>query len=357
MRELKRKASNLVLCYDIDEAGKKAASSLCWKYPFLINLEIPRNNKYCIGKLKEDSGLVLYWSDMNEQEKERYNVDDEENEKLETYKDLSDWLPKAYVSDFRSIIERAIKDGRKSQFLHIWEHGTSYMKFHQKTGKQEMVSNFLLEADAQILKEEDSLRLVRFISRNYKTDTLAVPSSIFNSPDKLSDYLSTLRGNFRFNGNKKDLIAIQQMTFDLSDCLEEIPRMGWNKRHGCFVLSNAVLNGKIETPNGEGILHDMYIPVANDANAENSTFATDAKFRFMDDSKVKEPHQFFSILASSYSPQIATMAFSFLFSGLFFDWISRKGMQNQFPLFGLFGQKGCGKGLSLIHISEPTRPY
>jgi len=346
LRILKRKASNLVLCYDVDDAGKKAASKLTWNYQCLINLEIPENNHYELGS-KDDTGLVIYWKDMTTEAKEDLAID--ETLKLETYKDLSDWLPKTSVSDFRSMIERGIKDGKKRQFLHVWELGNSYMKFNPKSGNQEEISNFTIEADAQILKEEDSFRLVRFNSRSYKTDTLAVPSCLFNSPDKLSDYLSKLRGNFRFNGNKNDLIAIQKMNFELSDYLEEVPRMGWNKKHGCFVLSNAVLNGKVETPNGEGILGEMYIPVANDANAENSTFATDAKFRFMDDSKIKEPYQFFSILASSYSPQIATMAFSFIFSGLFFDWISRKGMQNQFPLFGLFGQKGCGKG-SLVKL-------
>lgn len=350
LRELKHKASNLILCYDIDEAGKKAASNLCWKYPSLINLEIPRDNLFVIGKESnpDNEGLVLYWQDLSEQQLELYNVSSEGKE-AESYKDLSDWLPNGNIGNFRTMIDRAIKDGRKSQFLHIWEYGNSYMKLNQKTGQQEMVANFLIEADAQILKEADSLRLVRFIARNYKTDTLAVPGSLFNSPDKLSDYLSTLRGNFRFNGSKKDLIAIQQMTFDLSDCLEEVDKMGWNKRHHCFVLSNAVLNGKIDTPNGEGILGDMYIPVANDANSDNSAYATDAKFRFMDDSKIKKPYQFFNILASSYSPQIATMSFAFVFAGLFFDWIARKGMQNQFPMFGLFGQKGCGKG-SLVKL-------
>jgi len=125
--------------------------------------------------------------------------------------------------------------------------------------------------------------------------------------------------------------------------------MGWNKKNHCFVLSNMVLNGSIEKPNSEGILGDMYIPVANESNSENSAYASDAKFRFLDESKYKHPHQLFSIVADSYNPQIAVIVFAFVFAGLFFDWIARKGMQNQFPLMGLFGQKGCGKG-SLVKL-------
>lgn len=345
IRDLKRKASNLVLCYDLDEPGKKAASKLTWNYPVLMNLEIPRDSSgYVVtGEVihdekrpKEDLGLVDYMTDLG-------------NEKVATYKDLSDWLPKATVSDFRLMIDRTIKEGRKKRFLHIWESGNSYMKFNLKNGQIEEVSDFLIEADAQILTETDSFRLVRFISRDRKTDTLAVPSDLFNNPEKLNTYLSKLRGNYKFYGSKKDLMTIQKMTFELSDYLEEVPRMGWNKKRNCFVLSNAVLNGKIETPNAEGIIGDMYIPVANDANADNATYASDMKYRMLDDSKYKQPHQFFSIISKSYSPQIATVTFAFVFTGLFFDWIARKGMQNQFPMMGLFGQKGCGKG-SLVKL-------
>jgi len=346
IRSLRRKASNLVTCYDLDEAGRKAIAKLCWRYPSLINLDIPRNNKYSLGSDKSE-GLVLYWEDMDLETKELMGIADKG--KLEEYKDVSDWLPNRNVSELKAMIDRVIKDGRKKQFLHIWEMGNNYMKFNTRAGVTEQVSNFLIEADAQILKEDESLRLVRFIARDYQTETLAVPSNLFNSPDKLSDFLSTLKGNFRFNGTKKDLIAIQQMTFELSDYLREVQRMGWNKKNHCFVLSNAVLNGSIEKPNSEGILGDMYIPVSNESNSDNSAYASDAKFRFLDGSKYKQPHQLFSIVADSYNPQIAVITFAFVFAGLFFDWIARKGMQNQFPLMGLFGQKGCGKG-SLVKL-------
>lgn len=346
IRLLRQKASNLLICYDLDEAGRKAIKKLTWDFPSLINIDIPKDSTGYIVTQEVLEDLKL---DKKELGKIKYELPASDKTKIVAYKDISDWLPNAYVADFKFMIDTEIKAARKNQFLHIWERGTSYMKFNTKNGEQEMVSNFIIEADAQIIKEEGSLRLVRFISRSYKTNTLAVPSDIFNSPDKLSDYLTRLRGNFRFNGNKKDLICIQQMTFDFSDCLEEIQRMGWNKKNQCFILSNAALNGSIETPNSEGILHDMYIPVANNANAENSTFATDAKFRMLDDSKIKEPWQFFDIITKHYGPQVATMVFSFLFSSLFFDWIARKGVSNWFVLLGVFGQKGCGKG-SLIKL-------
>lgn len=342
IRTLRRKASNLVLCYDLDKAGRAAIAKLRNQFPCLINLDIPKDSTGFVinGKAEENDetkiGTVCYEMAAK-------------GAKVETYKDLCDWLPNAMVSDFRLMINRVIKDGRKKQFLHLWEQGFSYMKFNKKAGEVEQISNFLLEADAQILKEQASLRLVRFVSREYTTDTLAVPSPIFNSPDKLSDYLTTLRGNFRFNGTKKDLMTIQQMTFELADHLEEVKMMGWNKKHHCFVLSNAVLNGAVEAPNAEGILKGMYIPVANDANLDNSTYASDQKFRLLDDSKYKAPHQLFSIITRSYSQEMAIITFAFIFAGLFFDWIARKGMPNQFPLMGIFGQKGCGKG-SLVKL-------
>ena len=93
----------------------------------------------------------------------------------------------------------------------------------------------------------------------------------------------------------------------------------------------------------------MYIPVANEANSENATFATDLKFRYKKEANIKEIHQFFQYLAASYNPQVATISFAFIFAGLFFDWIARKGVGGYFPLLGIFGQKGSGKG-SLVKM-------
>ena len=204
MRTLKRKASNLVLCYDLDDAGRKAVKKLTWEYPFLIDLKIPPNSNYWVN---EEGELELLETEKAAQE---------------NYKDLSDWLPNSSVHDFEKLIATQIKAARKKQFLHIWEAGNTYMKFDSKMGRYAEVANFLLEVDAQVVKEAESLRLCRLVSRNRTTDTLAIPSSVLNSEAKFSDYVTNLKGNFRFQGTKRDLQVIQKMTYELSDQLEEI---------------------------------------------------------------------------------------------------------------------------------------
>lgn len=96
MRTLRRKGSNLILCYDLDDAGRKAASKITWKYQSVIDLKIPKDSTHFID---EDGVIQVYENEALQKEKVHN-------------KDLSDWLPHSSVHEFRNLIDKTIKDNR-----------------------------------------------------------------------------------------------------------------------------------------------------------------------------------------------------------------------------------------------------
>lgn len=316
IRELLQHAHYLIVCYDNDGPGRKNSYKLCKDY-LLVNYELP-----------------------------------------EKYNDLADYLPNADANDFKKLLSESIKEYRKQHNYKIWVHDSCYYKYQLKrNGEDESkpiaISNFTLEVDAMIFRNDESSRLVRFIGEHYSSPTLAVPSTIFNSEVKLADYLLNIRGNFHFHGSKSDLQEITMRVFHMTDYLDEIRQLGWDYSREQFVLGNGVIKGgRFYRPDPNGIYKDILIPTAS-KNYKDKGYSTSYTYETGSGLKLKE---WISYMIDSWNDIVGITSFAYVLASVNFDWIKHKFGHN-FPMFNIDGQARTGKGSLVPMLLAPFTSY
>lgn len=300
MKVLKRISNNLILCYDNDDAGQKAAQKIGNKYNIPIH-KIP-----------------------------------------ESYNDIADYLPKVSKNQFEEEIKETLNQWKKENNIHIWEHNKCYWKYKGSKDDEILskVSNFVIEIEALIKGSEQSFRIVRIQSNGQKSEPFIVNTDVFTSPQKFAEFIER-KGDFIFFGDKRDLLAIKQITFRYCDSVNEVPTIGFCRKSQSFVFSNGMIkDGQFIQPNDLGIIEDVFIPSASTMTETDGNYTTQRKYQFKNGSTYTLL-DWIANLYEIYGNKGKYIGFSFVFASLFFDVISKK--INFFPLLNAYGKKGTGK--------------
>lgn len=315
-RKLKSVASEWIIFYDNDPAGKNGAFKISKKW----NIPI-------------------------------YHIDESD------INDVSDWFKSKKNKDAREGLantlkeqfNRTIENYKLYNNLNVWESDNTYKKLTIKRDKngEEIsrskipVSNFILSNSTFIEgNNNQSQRIISLQSPREETDLLAITTDILTSKSTFQKFIES-RGDFHFFGTEKDLSAIKFYTFSNAEKVREIAQMGYDSRANCFVLSNAIIkNNHVFYPNKYGIINGIYIPSANQGNRFNTDFGEDRKYIFQENTNVDLAY-FFNTLSSCYNNTAAIIGLAHLIATLYYDIIV--DCHFKLPLLNIHGQKGSGK--------------
>jgi DNA primase catalytic core len=206
------------------------------------------------------------------------------------------------------------------------------------------MSNFEIEVFTHMRDEKFPMKLLRVKNVHNLEVIFDTPSENLNTPQAF-DNTVTAHGNFRFDGNRSDLLRLRTWLLDKMGNGRKIDVLGWQPdgRFWCW-------NNKITTENGNDIPineHGIftiekthyYVPSANQIYKNNS-FKYDAQKRFR---KIDNPTSFavFAQKVKEVHRDHAISALLFGVASIFQDVVVEK--LGNFPLLFFFGPGSSGK--------------
>ncbi|SFU48689.1 DNA primase, catalytic core [Pustulibacterium marinum] len=221
-----------------------------------------------------------------------------------------------------------------------------YMQKDMTIGKIyfECVSNFMVEILQHMNDEKIPMKLVRVKNMHGEEKVFDTPSDNLNTPQKFDD-LMTGHGNFRFDGNRSQLLKLRAYLMDNMGIGRKVEVLGWQPDGKFWCWNNrAVLeDGKEQDIDGNGMLVvdnvHYYIPSANSIYANNSyKFESQKRFRI-----ISSTMQFNTLMAKALKVHRdhAISGILFAIASLFRDVCVQK--LNKFPILFLYGPGGTGK--------------
>lgn len=222
-------------------------------------------------------------------------------------------------------------------YMSIAEPGSKYMYFSKK-------SNFMIEILQHMQDEKFPMKLLRIANIHGEEKIFDTPSENLNTPQAF-DNTVTGHGNFRFDGNRNDLLRLRTWLFDKMGNGRKIDVLGWQPDGKFWAWNN-----KITTEDGLDIPLDKhgifvkdnvyyYLPSANEIYKNNS-FKFDAQKRFR---VMKNPASFymFNSKVLKVHRDHAISAILFGIASLFQDIVVAK--IDKFPILFFFGPGSTGK--------------
>lgn len=316
IRRLKEKANQLIVCYDNDDPGQKAAK---WIY-----------NKFDIPHYELPEG----------------------------YNDISDYLPVAesHKTELTRNLELCWQDYREKNRLFLIERWGKYWRpaWDKDSGKTEWskltpVSNFVIEVEAFIYSSNDSKRVVKLINEKGLVKQDAISTDVFSSLAEFKKFAGK-NGNFIFYGTGSDLTALQRMTFELSENADEVTEWGYSKRHDLWVWGNGIFkNGKFMKPDQFGMVEGLYLPWTAQENEFDDDYLEVRSYEF------KESEigigDWYLAMGECYGYKAATLGAAFMVAALHFDHIAKE--RKRFPELLVWGQRGSGKNSFIEFLLYP----
>ena len=205
-------------------------------------------------------------------------------------------------------------------------------------------SNFEIEILQHMQDEKFPMKLVRIKNVHGLEKIFDTQSENLNTPQAF-DNTVTGHGNFRFDGNRSDLLKLRTFLFDKMGNGRKIDVLGWQPDGSFWVWNNGVTmeDGTTFTMNEHGIFvigeTHFYIPSANQIYKNNS-FKYDAQKRF----KITEnPVTFetFAMKVREVHRDHSISAILFAIASLFQDIVVEK--LSNFPILFFYGPGSSGK--------------
>jgi DNA primase catalytic core len=205
-------------------------------------------------------------------------------------------------------------------------------------------SNFEIEVLNHMQDEKFPMKLIRIKNVHGLEKIFDTPSENLNTPQAF-DNTMTGHGNFRFDGNRNDLLKLRQFLFDKMGNGRKIEVLGWQPEGEFWAWNNKITTidgGNIELSENGIIIHKdihYYIPSANKIYRNNS-FKYDAQKRFR---VIKNEVSFavFMLKVKQVHRDHAISALLFGIASLFQDIVVEK--LSNFPILFFFGPGSSGK--------------
>lgn len=205
------------------------------------------------------------------------------------------------------------------------------------------VSNFSIQILQHMNDDKFPKKLLSIC--NFKGDEriFDVPANTLNAPQRFKDALSD-QGNYRFEGNQKDLDKLAAYLFDQMGVGRKVDVLGWNPE-GFFCWNNvATIPGKQSISiTKDGIFHydghTYYVPSANEIYRNNP-------YRFAKQKKLMLKSASFPI--EDYLSQVYKVHREFAIPGILFAFATAHQdlifeIAKGFPEFFLYGPASSGK--------------
>ena len=205
------------------------------------------------------------------------------------------------------------------------------------------VSNFSIEILQHMNDDKFPKKLLRVCNIKGEERIFDVPANTLNAPQRFKDALSD-QGNYRFDGNQKDLDKLAAYLFDHMGVGRKVDVLGWNPE-GFYCWNNSVtVPGQPSIPiNQNGIFHfdghTYYVPSANEIYRNNP-------YRYALQKKIVLKSASFSI--EDYLSQVYKVHREFGLVGILFAFASAHqdiifNVAKGFPEFFLYGPASTGK--------------
>lgn len=206
------------------------------------------------------------------------------------------------------------------------------------------MSNFEIEVLQHMQDEKFPMKLIRIKNVHGLEKIFDTPSENLNTPQAF-DNTVTGHGNFRFDGNRSDLLQLRTFLFDKMGNGRKIDVLGWQPDGKFFAWNNKIttLTGADIPMNEHGIfIYDnvhYYIPSANQIYKSNS-FKYDAQKRFR---VIKNEISFevFSMKVKEVHRDHAISSLLFGIASIFQDIVVEK--LSNFPILFFYGPGSSGK--------------
>jgi len=206
------------------------------------------------------------------------------------------------------------------------------------------VSNFMIEILQHMNNEKFPMKLLRIKNTDGIEKIFDTQSENLNTPQAF-DNTVTSHGNFRFDGNRSQLLTLRRFLFDKMGNGEKIEILGWQPDGKFWAWNNGVLlhNGEEIKIDDNGVfVHEKthyYIPSANSIYKNNS-FKFEAQKRFRIIRSEVDINLFFEQCMRVHREHFIS-ALLFSMTCLFRDIVVQK--LNRFPILFLYGPGGTGK--------------
>ncbi len=206
------------------------------------------------------------------------------------------------------------------------------------------MSNFEIEALQHMNDEKFPMKLLRIKNVHNLEKIFDTPSENLNTPQAF-DNTVTGHGNFRFDGNRSDLLRLRTWLFDKMGNGRKIDVLGWQPDGKFWCWNNKITTeaGGDVPINEHGIFiidkTHYYVPSANQIYKNNS-FKYDAQKRFK---KIDNPTSFavFALKVKEVHRDHAISALLFGIASIFQDIVVEK--LGNFPILFFYGPGSSGK--------------
>jgi YD repeat-containing protein len=328
---IKRRASEIISCYDNDDAGRSGAEYLKKEF-FIPACYVP-----------------------------------------EPYNDIAEYIPKgdSHAEKLKELAQDSLYKFRAGKGIPIIEKEGAYWKPAIHTDKENnktkykwdqlsRLTNWTISVEAFVSDGKDSQRVFRLENEKGMTPPISASTDVFTTLDAFRKELAR-QGNYFFRGNGKDLIALTELTFNLSIRGEALDYIGYNKRRDTWVFGNGVVkNGEFLEPDSLGMVDGLYLPWASEENQHNPRYGNFRRMRFKEsDIDIAE---WYSAMADCYGHDASVVMASFIFANFCHDHIFK--VKSRFPILLVYGQSQSGKStfveefaLRLFTPDTPQPPF
>lgn len=257
------------------------------------------------------------------------------------------------TSDYNYILPLEVKENLDVHIKDIEEYGMFmsgnkiYMKENPLSdGKVYFTckSNFMIQVLQHMNDEKFPKKLIRMKNIYGKEVIYDAPSENLNTPQAF-DNTVTSHGNFRFDGNRSDLLTLRTYLFDKMGNGKKIDVLGWQPDAKIWVWNNRVVNDlgeNVEIDNNGVFVHDethYYVPSANKIYQHNSSKYKPQKQFIVIENKIPFPQFMEKVYLVHREHAISGLLFSF--ASLFQDLIAKEA--KAFPILFLYGPGSSGK--------------
>ncbi len=328
---IKRRASEIISCYDNDDAGRSGAEYLKKEF-FIPDCYVPTG-----------------------------------------YNDIAEYIPKgdSHAEHLMELAKEGLYKFRAGKGIPIIQKEGAYWKPTTQTDKNTSetkykwdqlyrLTNFTISVEAFVSDGKDSQRVFRLENEKGMTAPISASTDVFTSLEAFRKELAR-QGNYFFRGNGKDLIALTELTFNLSVKGEALDYIGYNKRRDVLVFGNGVVkNGEFLEPDSLGMVDGLYLPWASEENQHNPRYGNFRRMRYKEsDIGISE---WYSAMADCYGHDASVVMASFIIANFCHDHIFK--VKSRFPILLVYGQSQSGKStfveefaLRLFTPDTPQPPF
>lgn len=268
----------------------------------------------------------------------------EKQEKADTEKKFDEYhfeLPKGVDIPFDELLPQfkgyGMFQANNQIFFAMDVSADGKIRFHS-------ISNFAIEVLQHMTDEKFPKKLIRVKNIHNENIIFDADSNSLNTLQKFDDTL-TNHGNFRFDGNNKDLKILRRYLMDHMGNGQKIDVLGWQPDARIWVWNNAVINydgSEINMDENGIIVHHnahYYVPSANKIYAnQSSRYISQKKFKKIETSI---PLEAYLTKMKLVHREHAISAVLFSIGSLFQDFVVKN--IGSFPLLFLYGPGSSGK--------------